>query len=190
MPKDLSVELDRLLTLKSRGFISETEYNRQKDLLLKGDTSEIVFIKPVAVVPPGTVSIKQLFLISAAIVLGIVALMLILRSNEPEKPVSKGEVVQPPAKFTESLPVIRENSILVDEAGLKKQIRHELKISGIICLDVGIASSGCLWVYVLDNGLNRDGLATTLCYTAKPYGVNCVTIMNNKGDAIGRSQCR
>lgn len=83
-----------------------------------------------------------------------------------------------------------EPSQVRNEAALKKEIRQELQVSGITCLDVGIAKSGCLWVFVLDNGKNRDGLATTLCSTAKRYSVGCVTILDSKASTLGRSRCQ
>lgn len=85
---------------------------------------------------------------------------------------------------------VNREQVPSNESAFRKQIMTEMKAYGIPCLDAGIAKSGCAWVFVMDNGKNRDGLATTLCSTAKRYGVSCVTIMDNKASALGRSICK
>ena len=77
-----------------------------------------------------------------------------------------------------------------DKKGLIREIKAELSASEIPCYDVGIAKSGCLWVYTSDNGNNRDGLAKTLCYTAKRYSVSCVVVFDQKQKRLGESMCR
>ncbi len=68
--------------------------------------------------------------------------------------------------------------------------KHDLKAYGVNYTNVEIAESGCLWVYVVDNGKNRDGLATTLCSRAKRDFVSCVTIVDSQGNTLGRSMCK
>lgn len=68
---------------------------------------------------------------------------------------------------------------------LEDEIRTIMSASEIPCLDVGIAESGCLWVYTTDNGENRDGLAQSLCYTSRKYSVNCVSIFDVKQKKLG-----
>lgn len=68
--------------------------------------------------------------------------------------------------------------------------KRDLKAYGVDYTNVEIAESGCLWVYVIDNGKNRDGLATTLCSRAKRNFISCVTIVDSKGNTLGRSMCK
>lgn len=68
--------------------------------------------------------------------------------------------------------------------------KRDLKAYGINYTNVEVAESGCLWVYVVDNGKNRDGLATTLCSRAKRDFVSCVTIVDSQGNTLGRSMCK
>jgi len=67
--------------------------------------------------------------------------------------------------------------------------KRDLKAYGVTYTNVEVAESGCLWIYVRGNGKNRDGLAKTLCYRAKRDFVSCVTIVDNKGNTLGRSMC-
>jgi heme exporter protein D len=83
-----------------------------------------------------------------------------------------------------------DRQVPANEAALRRQIMTEMKAYGIPCLDAGIAKSGCAWVFVMDNGKNRGGLATTLCSTVNRYGVGFVTIMDSKANALGRARCQ
>jgi hypothetical protein len=76
------------------------------------------------------------------------------------------------------------------EEQLQIDIRAIMEASGIPCLSVVKAESGCLWVYTTDIGRNRDGLAKTLCYTAGKYSINCVSVFDADQNVLGRSMCR
>lgn len=72
---------------------------------------------------------------------------------------------------------------------LLADIKRDFKAYGVEYTNVEIAESGCLWVYTSDNGKSRDGLAKTLCYRAKRDFVSCVTIVDKKGNTLGRFTC-
>lgn len=72
---------------------------------------------------------------------------------------------------------------------LLSEVRGDLDSYYVEYLDVEVSESGCLWVYVIDNGKDRDGLATTLCSTAKKHYVRCVTIVDKGGNSLGRAMC-
>lgn len=74
-------------------------------------------------------------------------------------------------------------------ADLLEATKQDLKAYGVKYTNVEVAESGCLWVYVNDNGKNRDGLAQTLCSRAKRDFVSCVTIVDAGGNTLGRSMC-
>ena len=75
-------------------------------------------------------------------------------------------------------------------ADLLSNAKRDLKAYGVEYTNVEVAESGCLWIYVSDNGKNRDGLAQTLCSTAKRGLVSCVTIVDAGGNTLGRSMCK
>lgn len=72
---------------------------------------------------------------------------------------------------------------------LESEIRAVMEASEIPCLDLGKAESGCLWVYTLDNGRSRDGLAQSLCATASRFSIECVSIFDQNQKRLGRAFC-
>jgi hypothetical protein len=69
-------------------------------------------------------------------------------------------------------------------------IKQDLDSYYVDYYDVKMASSGCLWVSVPDNGKDKDGLAQTLCSIARKHYVSCVTIVDKEGNSLGRSMCQ
>jgi len=76
-----------------------------------------------------------------------------------------------------------------EEKELKMDIRAIMSESKINCIDLVITESGCLWVYTIDNGQNKDQLAQMLCFTAKNYSVKCITVFDPKQNELGRHLC-
>ncbi|MGV3561626.1 hypothetical protein [Larkinella arboricola] len=93
------------------------------------------------------------------------------------------------AEFAERQRVKKE-TYLNRSTLVKVDIMQELSAAEIPCFNVEIAESGCVWVYTTDTGSNRDGLASTLCSTAKKHFYSCITIVDKNQNSLGRSYCK
>ncbi|GAB3973710.1 hypothetical protein GCM10028806_28130 [Spirosoma terrae] len=84
------------------------------------------------------------------------------------------------------------NDTLTDaqkDTAMKYAIESKMSSLGQTCLSVIYEGHSCVWVYTIEDGDNKDGLARLLCPTAQEYGAKCVSIYNSNQKRLGRSFC-
>ena len=186
-----------ILNEKSYAYISHEDFVRMEDKRIhfertgqiKSDPTPSKYKPRPKENPETDGNIKHIALIISGIAIAIV-LFFIFSGNYENK--TQKFIPRADSKYIDSVKNIvdeRKKSESYGNYSLKEDIRSAVSSAGIIFIDISVEDKNCLWVYVIDNGNNMDGLASTLCSTAKRNDYKCVSIYDSKLNRLGRSFC-
>ncbi|QDK80881.1 hypothetical protein EXU85_20600 [Spirosoma sp. KCTC 42546] len=186
-----------ILNEKSYAYISHADFVRMEDKRIYfGQTGQI---KPDPIPsnynpspkekPKSAGGPKPIAIIISGIAIAVV-LFFIFFGNYENK--TSKFIPREDSKYIDSIKNIvdqRKKSEVYNSYSLKEDIRSAVSSAGIVFIDISLEDKNCLWVYVINNGNNMDGLASILCSTAKRNDYKCVSIYDSKLNRLGRSFC-